>query len=137
MKIVIFYKSILGSTKIYAQLLSQKLPADIYTFSAIHKTVLDKYDTIIVASGVYASKMPITGFLKQNWKLIQSKKVVVLVVGLSPADNSYSRQAYGKIPSYIRTHIKIFKVPGRIFNYAPLGDITYDNLKNMIKYIRN
>ena len=56
MKTIIVYKSFLGTTKKYAQWLASDLKADILTFSQVKNEIFEKHDTVIVASGTYASK---------------------------------------------------------------------------------
>lgn len=137
MKTVIFYQSYLGTTKKYALWLAEDLKADLYTFKQANKEILSKYDQLVIASGTYAAKMPLTGFLQNNWSILKDKKVVVLSVGISPEGVPYTNQIINKIPLEIRKAVKIFRLPGSMFGFTPkeAGIVSRKNLEPIIKYL--
>jgi len=75
------------------------------------------------------------GYLKKRWKVLKGKKVVLVVTGMSPAENTYSKKAYEKIPEYIRQNIKYFKLPGKIAS-AGADKVKKENLEPVMEYIR-
>lgn len=72
-------------------------------------------DLIIVASGTYAGRMPLIGFLEMKWELIKDKRMLALAVGIAPEDVGCSRKSYESIPAYIRR----------------------ENLRRVIEYVRS
>lgn len=134
-KPAVVYQSFLGTTKQYAQWLQEEFGGDIFTFSQAKDERLLKYETVIVASGTYAGWMPLTGFLKRKWPLLKDKKVIVVAVGIAPAEEPYSKKAFEKIPDEIRQKVKIFKIPGRWGKLTPAGEVKKGNLKKIIKSV--
>ena len=109
MKTVIVYRSILGTSRQYAEWLHEEIESDIFKFNRIKRRTLGNYDLIILCAGTYASWISLGGYFKRRWKLINDKKVILLVVGLAPIDEELSIRAYRRIPSYIRDNIQYFK----------------------------
>lgn len=137
MKTLVVYRSILGTTKQYAQWLSETLYADRIDFHHADERTLAYYDCIIVTSGTYAGKMPLVGFLKKHWEVLKHKKVVVMAVGIAPADTEESKKSYELIPEDIRKKIMYFKVPGNMMGVKPAGEPTQEQLASVISYVRN
>ncbi|MFC1711336.1 flavodoxin domain-containing protein [Patescibacteria group bacterium] len=135
MKTAIIYKSFLGITKQYVSWLAKDIKADVLTFNQANDEKLSLYKTIIIASGTYAGWMPLTSFLVKKWPLIKNKKVIVASVGIAPSNDPYSKKVFEKIPLAIRKSVKIFKLPGKMFNLTPAGDIKKENLKDITSYI--
>jgi len=112
MKDLIVYKSFLGTTKQYAEWVSEYLKADALKFNQASDNDLIGADRIIVMSGTYAGQMPLIGFLEKNWNILKDKKVFVIAVGAVPPQDNMSRASYEKIPEEIRGIIKYIKVMG-------------------------
>ena len=124
----------MGTTKKYAKWLSVALRADVSDFTHANKKVLEDYDVVIVTSGTYAGKMPLVGFLKKKWKVLQHKKVIVMAVGIAPAEVKASQDSYEQIPLEIRKKISYFKVPGNMFGLKPAGEPSREELDQVIAY---
>jgi menaquinone-dependent protoporphyrinogen IX oxidase len=137
MKTAVVYKSILGTTKKYANWLAEDTKVDVFTFSKAKDKILKKYDQFIVASGTYAAKMPLTGFLIKKWPILKDKKVIVLSVGISPPEEEYTKITINKIPENIRKSVKIFRLPGAMLGKTPpeTGEVKKSNLKKIITLI--
>ena len=135
MKTVIVYRSILGASRQYAEWLHEEIESDLFKFNRINRRTLGNYDLIILCAGTYASWISLGGYLKRRWKLINDKKVVLLVVGLAPIDEELSIRAYRRIPNYIRGNIQYFKLPGRIRSLGE-DNITRDKLAPVLDYIK-
>ena len=112
MKKVILYKSIFGSTKQYAQWLAEELQTELYKFGQLSDAKLKEFDQMIIMSATYAGWMPLTGFLKKKWSILQDKEVFVVAIGGAPADDPASKLSYEKIPEEIRKKIKYTKILG-------------------------
>lgn len=136
MKAVIFYKSHLGSTKTYAYWIQKQLKCDIFLFRQFKKAKIEKYDTVIVCSGTYIGKMPMVNFLIKTWPRIKDKNVVAIAVGVVSAHDDASIKSYNRIPANIRRDIKYFKIPGKIGDNKPLGEVRPQNLKLIFEYLK-
>ena len=89
---VILFQSKYGATQKYAKWLAEELEFDcIETKHADVKTV-EKYDTIILGGGIYASGIAGLSFLRKNYSAFQGNKVAVFCVGASPFEDSAFRQ---------------------------------------------
>src|SRR6185437_11094271 len=115
--------------------LGEALEANVATFKDIQDEELINYDVVIVTSGTYAGKMPLVGFLKKHWDILQHKKVIVIAVGIAPAEDEYSIKSYELIPPEIRHKIKYFKVPGNMFSLKPAGKPSKEKLERVISLI--
>lgn len=135
MKIAVIYKSVLGSTKKYAHWIAEEFQADLYTYEKITDETLDKYDIVIVASGTYASMMPLTGFLKKHWDVLQTKRVLALAVGMAPPDDPQSYAQYELIPAHIQDEIHYHKLPGKLFKAGQAGEPSKNKLVPVFKII--
>jgi len=136
MKIIVVYRSVLGTTKQYAKWLGEALQAEVATFNHIHDEELIYYDVVIITSGTYAGKMPLVGFLKKHWDILQHKKVIVMAVGIAPAEEVVSRESYKLIPVEIRSKVRYFKLPGNMFGLKPAGEPSKEKLEPVISYIQ-
>jgi len=130
----IVYKTIYGVTKKYAQWLSKELKCPVFEIDSVDLDSLKKFNTIIVMSGTYAAKMPLTAFLKNNWETLKSKKLVAVAVGAAPENNWWSKISYFFIPSFIKKKIKYFKIHGP---YKGMGEQPKkENLNRVISYLK-
>ncbi len=133
---VIVYQSLLGASKKYAYWLANNLDCPIYTFKNIPEKKLRQCDIVIVISGTYFGIMPLVQYIKRNWGILQSKKVIALAVGIISPTRPQSIQAYEKIPIFIRKKIKYFKLPGKILGISPLGEVSKIQLKPVLRQIK-
>lgn len=80
-KVAVVYKSKYGTTEKYAKWIAGDTNADIFRHNEIKAAKLIEYDTIVYCGGLYAGG--ITGFslIKNNYKSISSKKLIVVAVG--------------------------------------------------------
>jgi hypothetical protein len=114
MNAVIIYRSLFGITKRYAELLREEIESDIYKYNQIDDYSLLRHDPVILCAGTYAGWISLTGFMKKNWHILQGRGVILLVIGVAPADASWSVRSYEKIPDVIREGIKYYKLPPKI-----------------------
>lgn len=94
---IIVYKSKYGATKKYADWLSEETGFKTVEVSDAKVEELREYDTIIFGGGVYASGVPVTGFLKKNIKALSGKKIIMFCDGASP----YEEKAFNDIKERI------------------------------------
>lgn len=84
---IILYQSKYGATKKYAEWLCEMTNFDVcLTKKASAETVV-KYDTVILAGGIYASGIAGLSFLRKNIPALHGKRIAVLCVGASPYDD--------------------------------------------------
>lgn len=133
-KTAIVYKTVYGSTKRYAEWLSKDLKSPLFEMDNVNVDDLKSFNRIIVMSGTYAGGMPLTGFLKRNWTVLASKKLVVVAVGAAPEDSWWSKVSYFFIPNYIKEKIKYFKIYGRFKGKGE--DIKKENLNRVLEYLQ-
>ncbi|MBD3207989.1 MAG: hypothetical protein GF370_00860 [Candidatus Nealsonbacteria bacterium] len=136
MKTAIIYKTVLGTTKQYAEWLEEEIQADLLEFDEADKEKLKGYDVIVVGSGTYATKMPLVGYLKKVWEIIKDKQVVILAVGAAPADDEMTKKAYQTIPGEIRERAKYFKLQGKIWKQFE-SEVKKENLDPVVDYLKS
>jgi menaquinone-dependent protoporphyrinogen IX oxidase len=134
---LIVYRSVLGSTRKYAEWLADELECPACTFIDVTDGQLERAGRVIVMSGTYAGWMPLTGFLQSRWRTLSGKRIIVVSVGISPDGDAYTTVTLNRIPAEIRNRVKLFRLPGAALGMAPLGDVRKDNLKELVKYLRN
>ena len=74
MKGIVIYKSKYGSTKKYAEWISERTGFDCVESGKINAKQLADYDTVIFGGGIYASGIAGISFLKKNIVALNGKK---------------------------------------------------------------
>lgn len=83
---VILYQSKYGATEKYAEWLSEETGFSIVETKKAKIEDIEKFDTIVLGGGVYASGIAGLSFLKKNIEVLKNKKIIVFCVGASPYD---------------------------------------------------
>ncbi len=83
---IILYQSKYGTTKKYAQWLSEATGFDCAETKKATVAMLSGYDTVVLGGGVYASGILGLNFFKKNISALEGKKLAVFAVGASPYD---------------------------------------------------
>lgn len=135
MKTAIVYQSVLGTTRKYAEWLHQSIESDLFEAKSIGRDKLQEYDLIVLCTPTYVRIKGIT-FLKKGWNVLQGKKVVLIVTGISSAESVSTKIAYRMIPEYVRNGVKFFKLPGKIGGLNS-GKVKKENLQPVLDYIRS
>ena len=135
MPTAIVYKTRLGSTEKYAKWLQEEIEADLFQFDDCKGDQLNKYDTVIVMSGTYATIMPLGKYLKKNWSCLKGKKVFVIAVGAAPPESKNSKMGYNRIPREIRDQIVYKKIIG-FMGPEPENPVKKENLHSIIQKIK-
>ena len=116
MKTVIFFKTRNGATEQYARWLAEDLgESDVLNISKIDLEKIDwsKYQRCIFASPNYSGEIIIKDELEKLWKNVDTCQCFLLVVGMVPQKESWSKKAYEQIPDHIRDEILGYvKLPG-------------------------
>lgn len=82
----IIYQSKYGSTEKYAKWICEEIGGDLYKKSNISISALKKYDTIIYGGGLYVRGISGFSFIKNNYKYLEGKNLIIFAVGASPFD---------------------------------------------------
>ena len=121
----VIYTSKYGSTKRYAEWISEALSCDIFSSSSVSLEQIGKYDVIIYGGGLYAGGVNGINILKRSADILKDKELVIFTCGLAdPADstdfenvrNGIRRKLTDEV--YDRAHI--FHLRGGI-DYKKLG----------------
>lgn len=83
---VVLYQSKYGTTKQYAEWLAEELSCDLIETKKARISHIEKYDTVILGGGIYASGIAGFSFLKKHYERLKNKKLIVFAVGASPYD---------------------------------------------------
>lgn len=94
---IVVYKSKYGATKKYAQWLCEETGFDMCEVSEAKIENLVEYEVIVFGGGIYASGVPVTGFIKKNIKKLVGQKIIVFCDGASP----YEENAFKTIREHV------------------------------------
>ena len=133
-KIVVIFNTKYGSTKKYAKWLGANLNVKVFEMDKVNAKILKKFNYLIVMSGTYGGKMPLTGFFKKYWDYVKNKKLVAVAVGFAPQDSWWSKLTYFFIPNNIKKKITYFKIKGM---YKEKGKpLKKSNLKKVLDFVK-
>ncbi|TCT15377.1 menaquinone-dependent protoporphyrinogen IX oxidase [Natranaerovirga pectinivora] len=122
-KTVILYKTKYGSSKKYAQWISEEVNCEVYEVTDISTDQLIKYNTIVFVGPLYA--VGILGFskIKKKYSTIKNKKVIVVSVGASPAHpEAVNDIINGNFTNEMKERVEFFHLRGA-FNFNKLNRI--------------
>jgi menaquinone-dependent protoporphyrinogen IX oxidase len=91
---IILYQSKYGTTKKYANWLTEETNFDCVETKKARLSQLKPYNTIILGGGIYASGILGFSFLKKNIDQLLDKKIAVFCVGASPYNEAAFQQMY-------------------------------------------
>ena len=137
MKTVVVYKSKYGSTKKYAQWISEELNCDIFDIKNITIDFLSGYDTIIYGGGLYAEVINGLYIITKNISKLKDKKIIVYTTGITPLDirDYYDKLVYEKNfkTDEIRK-IKVFNFLGKMIleELSPVHRTALKSLKKIM-----
>lgn len=118
MKTIVVYKSKTGFTKKYAQLISEKISCQSYTYKESKKINLDDYDLVIYGGSLYASG--ILGLKKFKTQLTNQKLIVFAVGATPPKDGLKDELMTANFTSTEKEQVKFFYLRGG-FNFDDLN----------------
>ena len=90
---IIIYQSKYGATKKYVDWLIEETKFDCIETPDAKIKDIEKYDTIILCGGIYASGIAGLSFFRKNYGILKNKKLAILCVGASP----FEEQAFQKV----------------------------------------
>ncbi len=86
MKTIVVYKTKYGSTKTYAEWISEELSCEAVDVKNINIEKLSEYDTIVYGGGLYAEVINGVSIISKNLDKLKGKKIAVYTTGITPLD---------------------------------------------------
>jgi hypothetical protein len=115
MRTLVVYQSKYGSTKQYAQWISEKLSADLQHVREVDSHALEAYDTIVFGSYLHVGKIVDIDFVLKNWPILSKKRFALFTVSAAPPESGDVGSAYElNIPEEIRKTLRYFPLWGRV-----------------------
>ena len=117
MKGLVIYKTKYGSTKQYAQWISEELGCRVAESKEISIEELENYDVIIYGGGLYAEVINGASLITKNIDRLKNKKIAIYTTGITPVDcrDYYDRLVIEKnFKQGIPENIKIFNFTGKM-----------------------
>ena len=117
MSTIVVYKSKYGSTKQYAEWISEELGCNFIDAKNVKIDDLMKYDTIIYGGGLYAEIINGVILLTKNMDRLEDKKLIVYSTGITPLKY---REYYDKLvidknfKPEIREKIRVYNFLGKM-----------------------
>lgn len=117
MRKIVIYKSKYGSTRQYAQWISEELSCPCYDVKDVTINTLSDYDVIIYGGGLYAEVINGVSLITKNFEKIENKKLIVFSTGITPIE---MRDYYDKLvvqknfKPYMLEKIKVFNFLGKM-----------------------
>lgn len=117
MNTIVVYKSKYGSTKQYAEWISEELGCQAIDAKAVAVDMLKEYDTIIYGGGLYGEVINGVSLITKNKDALLDKKIIVYTTGITPLD---CRDYYDKLvidknfKSGVPENVKIFNFLGKM-----------------------
>jgi len=117
MSTIVIYKSKYGSTKAYAEWISEELNCECVDVKGFSSDDFSKYDTIIFGGGLYAEMIGGISLITKNITKLKDKKIIIFTTGLTPIS---CREYYDKMvieknfKNGLPDNIKIFNFLGKM-----------------------
>ena len=142
MKAIVVYKTKYGSTKTYAEWISEELGCDIADAKNVTASKLGEYDVIIYGGGLYAEVINGVSLITKNIERLKEKKILVFTTGITPAKY---RDYYDKLvieknfKEGLPDFIKIFNFPGKMVldELSPVHRTAIKTLKKIMLSKKN
>ncbi len=132
-KTAVIFKTKYGSTKKYAEWISEALECDIFEGSKINIDLLADYDIIIYGGGLYASGINGIDLITKNYDKLKNKKLIVFTVGLADPNikSQFTPILNKNFNQEMLEGINIFHLRGGI-DYKKLG-LVHKSMMAMLK----
>lgn len=132
-KIAVVYKSKYGSTKKYAEWISDALTCDLFDARKVDAKTLSKYDVIVYGGGLYASGINGISLITKNIDALKGRKIIVFTVGLAdPKIESQFQPIIDKnFTGEMKACIEIFHLRGGI-DYKNIS-VVHKSMMAMVK----
>lgn len=126
---IIIYKSNYGTTKQYAQWLSEETGFLYVSSGSVKNADISDKDAVIIGCPVFANRPLLAKWIQKKWNVLQGKKVVLYTTsGTAPEDPALQKGFSASFPDGIRDGISYFPQGGRM---------VFKELKPMHKFFMN
>gem|GEM_PF-173896 len=120
-KVVVLYWTKYGSTRRYAQWIADRTHADLFDVSTFDKSLLAEYAVVLFGSPVFLGRLRYIRFVKRNWGILSTKRVIIFgVSGIPPDDPRQEKMFQTSLPDEIRSKVTCFPLRGA-FHYGELS----------------
>jgi menaquinone-dependent protoporphyrinogen IX oxidase len=117
---IIVYRSTYGSTKQYADWISEEIGFPAYD-SRSKEIPWDGADTVVIGCPIIANKPFLCGWIEKNWNRMKGKNVILFTTsGADPADAPVKQWVEKALPEPLRSGMHVFPLAGR-FDFARLN----------------
>lgn len=130
MKLII-YKSLLGSSRIYAQWLSKAIKADVYPMDVVTDELIEKAACIIIIAGTYFLNSPIISFTKSKWRVLREKRVYLINIAGFSIESVTRKIVYNRLPVEIKERVNYYDLQGKI-GPVRAGGVKIENIDKLI-----
>lgn len=118
---MVIYYSKYGSTKQYAEWLSEELHGDLVTLKESDKCNFSAYDAVLIGSGVYAGNLKIKKNLIETIRKNANAKIYVFGVGATPPTEELTNEIAAAVFKSAKDKIeKMYLFRGK-FNFSELS----------------
>jgi len=113
MRGIVLYVSVYGSTRQYAQWISEETGFPTIDLQREKDPDLSGYDVVVIGGWINAMRLQNRSWIKRHWEDLRTKRV--LVFSTSVADPNKHREEFLKnsFPDSIKNSIEFFPLPGR------------------------
>jgi flavodoxin len=123
MKGIILYMSRAGSTKEYAEMLSEETGFPILDLKNDKKPDLEGYEIVIIGSWIMGNRMVARSWIRKKWKILEKRHVILFSTSGAEPDIEIRKEFLeGSLPSEIRDQVSYFPLRGR-FRKEDLGPV--------------
>jgi menaquinone-dependent protoporphyrinogen IX oxidase len=114
MKGLIIYMSKAGSTREYAEMLSEETGFPIHDLNNDRKPDLKGKDIVVIGSWILAGKMVAHSWITKNWEDLKNKNVILFSTSASEPDFKLKKEFLEKsLPREMRKDVNYFPLHGR------------------------
>ena len=129
MKGIIIYKSNYGSTKQYAQWISEETGYEALELKKVKKNSIKDCDVVIVGSPIIAGQPLITKWIQKKWPLFEGKKIALYTTSGAKAEDPLLQKSFNSsFDQIITSKVKYFPQGGRMI---------FSDLKPIDKFLMN
>jgi menaquinone-dependent protoporphyrinogen IX oxidase len=115
MKGIILYKTQYGSTRQYAEWLSEEISIPVVNLSNFKNDDIDNYDFFIIGSNIKVGKITAASWIRNNFNYLKDKSIILFSVCGSYADpTEQTKVLKDNLPGEIRNSINYFALPGKL-----------------------
>jgi len=127
--LLLLYRTKYGTTKRYAQWIAEALNTEAFEITRFSPGMLESCSILLFGSSVHVGKIKGFSFIKNNWKTIKNKRIIIFAsTGSSKITSKDNAVLKASLPPNISQNINYFPLPGG-YNYGKL-DFTDKLLMN-------